>query len=344
MAARARAFQFRPDTSRTVRLLFVGDLMCMARDRVPEVDRRLRELVRSADLVIGNCEAPIARSRHRPHASYRFTFDMAEEYLETFLVRLGADPARTVLSVANNHIGDRGPRGPLETVRRLERLGVTPIGQRVTDGPIVTVRAGTVNLAIVAWTHWLNRDGIAGAGGVWRAEDVAAFPESHWGAMRERTNADCLIGAPHWGLEFHHFPNGPIRRFARRMCHAGFDLLVGHHPHVLQPVEWHGRGVCLYSVGNLNGPKSLLASWPSRLLGVFEVRLCATGSERGRIASYRLHPFVQRRLSRGVRLVPLDRMPLRQQARLERRLRLLYPSSPRASCENGTQARAIGRD
>lgn len=325
MVARPRSHEFEPEGSETVSILFVGDLMCMGNDRVPDIDPRLRALVSSADLVIGNCEAPVTRSSARPDASYLFAFEMAEEYLRTFLERLGVRRGRCVLSVANNHIGDQGRQGLEATLRRLRSLGVTPVGHRTRDGPIVSVRVGAVGVTVAAWTNWMNQDVFDAGEGVWRTDQIAQIPERAWAERKENLATDCLIGSPHWDYEFRHFPASETRALARRLMGDGFDLLVGHHPHVVQPIEWLDGGICLYSVANLNGPTSLLVSWPSRLLGVFEVRLMAAGRFRGRVAGYTMHPFVQLGRKRDVSIVPLDGAPRRLRLKLEERLRLVYP-------------------
>lgn len=322
---RPSAHRFSSQPSEPVRLLFLGDLMCMSRDRVPRVDERLRRLIASADLVLGNCEAPITHAHVRPNASYRFTFDMAEEYLGTLLQRLGVRPGRCVLSVANNHMGDLGPSGLPETLERLRGLGVMPVGARAAHGPTVQVQVRGVRLAIAAWTHWMNREVFEGDNRVWRVEEVDAVPARAWSEMKERLGAHCLIGTPHWDYEFCHFPAQATREFAQRMIGRGFDLLVGHHPHVLQPIEWLAGGICMYSVGNANGPRSLLLRRSSKLFGAFEVQLVPTGRLRGRVAAYRLHPFVQYGRGRTVYLTPLEAAPRGLRAKLEARLRLLYP-------------------
>ncbi len=328
---RASAHRFSSQPSKPVRLLFLGDLMCMGSDRVPRVDERLQRLIASADLVIGNCEAPITHAHARPNASYRFTFDMAEEYLGTLLQRLGVRPSRCVLSVANNHMGDQGPRGLPETLERLRRLGVIPVGARTAGEPTVQVEVRGVRLAIAAWTHWMNCEVFGGDNGVWRVEEVDAIPATAWFETKQRTGAHCLIGTPHWDYEFRHFPAQPTRQFAKRMIGRGFDLLVGHHPHVLQPIEWLAGGICMYSVGNANGPRSLLLRRCSKLFGAFEAQLVPTGRSRGRVAAYRLHPFVQYGRGRTVCLAPLEAAPPGLRAKLEARLRLLYPPDRHAA-------------
>jgi len=69
------------------------------------------------------------------------------------------------------------------------------------------------------------------------------------GAARAR--ADLVIVTVHWGAEFRHEPSEKQRRLGRLMIDAGATLVLGHHPHVLQPVERYRGGIIAYSLGNL---------------------------------------------------------------------------------------------
>lgn len=67
--------------------------------------------------------------------------------------------------------------------------------------------------------------------------------------------ADVVIVCPHWGNEYATVPSDYQRQFAKQMVQAGADLLIGTHPHVVQPVEWvesdnGNRALCYYSLGN----------------------------------------------------------------------------------------------
>jgi len=322
--------RFHLPPTRAVRLLFVGDLMCMSSDRVPEVCSELRDLIRRADFVVGNCEAPVVGDRTRPDARYLFRFRMAEAYLSSLLDRLGVETRRCVLSVANNHIGDQGAAGLSETLHRLRGLGIIPVGVREGSDPSIRLEAGDVRISLTAWTRWMNRELPDTGVGVWRAKEVDRFGSRSRVGGAPSARADLRIAFPHWDREFCHFPSAETTRSARRLAAAGFDLIVGHHPHVLQPVEWLAGSVCLYSVGNLNGPTALLRSWSSRMLGAFEVEVSAAGPRRGRIAAYRLHRFVQRRTRDAVRLSTLSELAPQARRRLEQRAGVLYPgpSSP----------------
>ena len=69
----------------------------------------------------------------------------------------------------------------------------------------------------------------------------------------ERANgmSDVVIVAIHWGTEYQHDPNSEQIELAQRMADAGADVIIGTHPHVIQPVEWIGDSICFYSLGNM---------------------------------------------------------------------------------------------
>ncbi len=67
--------------------------------------------------------------------------------------------------------------------------------------------------------------------------------------------ADVVIICPHWGTEYETVPSTYQQTFAKQMTQAGADLIIGTHPHVVQPVEWvrsdnGNRALCYYSLGN----------------------------------------------------------------------------------------------
>ena len=63
-------------------------------------------------------------------------------------------------------------------------------------------------------------------------------------------NADIVIVSLHWGVEYRRYPSEEQKELARKLIDAGADLILGHHPHVVQPVEEYHGGVIAYSLGN----------------------------------------------------------------------------------------------
>ena len=304
----------------TVKLAFFGDLMPPYRDRPPHVDPALREVFKSADLAIGNCEAVVlGRTGSRMNR-----LQMSAETLRRTLERLGIEPSRCVLSVANNHIGDRGVDGLARTVDALRGLGILVAGdQRRVENPITLAECRGLTLGVVAWTGWMNRAVFASTSGVWRTEEIAV---QDWPRLKSDKEIDSLVASPHWGFEFQHFPRDDARGLAAELLCDGFDLIAGHHPHVLQPAEQIDRGLCFYSCGNLIPSPWISLSWAVRLANVVEVHLALEGEMRGRPVAYRVHPTVYRIIGREHALGTLDSLPPKGRARMADRVRMLFPS------------------
>lgn len=205
-------------------------------------------LFRSRDVVFGNLETPIAPTTGQPGVAFRFN---APAELPEALQRSGF----TILSAANNHAYDQGTSGLLETLSRLERAGLSFVGsgadQPQAMTPVMVERNG-IHIAFLAWTDLfniqLNRVGkgpwVNGLDGDQACEAVRAA----------RMKADVVVVSIHWGVEDQHEPTPRQRELASRLFEAGADLILGHHPHVLQPLEISesgGRKVAVaYSLGN----------------------------------------------------------------------------------------------
>jgi poly-gamma-glutamate synthesis protein (capsule biosynthesis protein) len=91
-----------------------------------------------------------------------------------------------------------------------------------------------------------------------------------------REDHDLLIVAVHWGDEYAEQPSIYQRRTAQALVDAGANLVVGHHPHVLQAIEGHGGGVIAYSLGNFLFENT---SAIPRLTGVLKVKYAGAEGE-----------------------------------------------------------------
>jgi putative MATE family efflux protein len=296
---------------RALRVAAIGDIMVMQRDRVPRLDPELRSLLGSADAVIGTCEAAVARTACDPAAEHHFLFNMPTEYLRGILAQSGVPPERWYLSIANNHAGDVGPDGLAVTVPSLRAVGATPIGARV-DGqpPLAVLDRDGLRVGIAAWTHWLNLPEAR----AWRSAELLSVP---WRDLRGQLGLDCLIGAGHWEYEWQHFPRQETRDLSRALTGAGFDLLIGSHAHVLQPLEWIGDALCAYNLGNFCS--GLGVAFPARMCNVLMVEIGTAGDARGKVLGFEVHLYAQVDDGERVSLVPLANAPAELADRIARR-------------------------
>lgn len=211
----------------------------------------IRPLVQGADLAFVNLETPVAPSRFRPRRGRVFN---ADPWLVDSLVDTGFD----LVNLANNHAFDQGPAGLEETMGVLGERALPFVGVGSTcdaaHSPVIVEQGGLV-VAFFAATEILNED--------WNVRDDATCASTldpdailaRVGAAREQ-GADFVVLSLHWGEEYEPDPGPERRRIAEQLVEGGVDVILGHHAHVLQPVELRVTGdgrtaLIAYGLGNL---------------------------------------------------------------------------------------------
>ncbi|HJV23825.1 MAG TPA: CapA family protein [Holophagaceae bacterium] len=244
-----------PAPSRAFSLVAVGDIM-MHQDVKRSAESfgfdalwaEVAPLLKGADLAFGNLETPVAPATGRPGVPFVFN---APEGLPQALKAAGW----TLVSTANNHAFDQGSKGIRETLQHLDEAKLLHAGSGITkataDQPLLLERNG-LKVAVLAFTDIFNVDLNGRADAPWvRPLDLEeALP-----AVRAvRAQADVVVVSVHWGNEYQHQPSPRQKEAAQALVGAGADLILGHHPHVLQPLAWveaEGRkGLVAYSLGN----------------------------------------------------------------------------------------------
>ncbi len=255
------------EQSTIVTIKAVGDLMCR-RDLVPPASRHLWDEVGAyvfdADFTMGNLEFAVNPSW------------VIEKIIRYSIPPFNAEPllgdARfgrfDLVATANNHINDSLSQGIISTCDYLDKIGMLYVGanrtgEEVDNFPIVE-RKG-IKIAVLAYTFSTN--GIPLDDNFDHGTNVVRFNAlrdedydpsiiyRHIELARKR-GADIIIASNHWGIEFEYYPSSRLVKRAHDLLEAGIDIIVGHHPHTLNPSEWYitkdGRKtLSLYSLGNL---------------------------------------------------------------------------------------------
>ncbi|MEM9458680.1 MAG: CapA family protein [Myxococcota bacterium] len=249
--------ELRPKRADLFEMTFVGD-MIFGRYRTDGFDPIAEDgfdvfaptrALLDAHLVVGNLETPLAFElpQKSPIASpFRFG---ASAQMAQHLARAGFD----AVSVANNHAYDLRRAGLEQTPRILAALGIVGLGSVPDEPP--TVRVQTVEregwrIGFVAVATRLNGPRPRGLPSIplvpTRELDDRVIPL----VRRARASHDLIVVLVHWGEEGRRTPTAAQRFVAHQLVDAGVDLVVGHHPHVLQGIESYHGGVIAYSMGN----------------------------------------------------------------------------------------------
>ncbi|MBK7826910.1 CapA family protein [Nannocystis sp.] len=246
----------RPAPTTPLELVFVGDIILgkyrldayaplFAADADPFA--AVADLLK-ADAAIANLETPLMHTRPERSPIYigsRFGAD--KQAARALVGRFAA------LGVANNHALDLLTAGLEQTPAVLRELGLTPVGEARKTGDVVqvaTLERGGWRVALLAATTWLNRSPAPGdpALAVFKTGEM---PRRLLPAVRSaRATHDLVVVLLHWGQEYSEGPDHAQRAAARRLLAGGADLVIGHHPHVLQGLERHEHGLIAYSLGN----------------------------------------------------------------------------------------------
>ncbi len=254
------AGQSPPTPDATVSLLAVGDIMLgrgvqQTADASPErADypfAQIKSLTASVDIAFANLESPLVTPAHAAHSftnGYEFPGRISDAAV---LGRAGFG----IVTLANNHSLDFGAAGLDDTIGALEAAHIQYVGAGHDKAAAEATRYLSMKGLKIAW--------IAATGawpGALDTQDTAAAaraPIALFDAPRllaqiraARSQADIVIVALHWGEEYQTFAAYWQRAFVEEASQAGADLILGAHPHVLQPFEVVGHTVVAYSLGN----------------------------------------------------------------------------------------------
>jgi poly-gamma-glutamate capsule biosynthesis protein CapA/YwtB (metallophosphatase superfamily) len=252
-----------------VEIAAVGDLMLNGLAVEQPLFSEVDEILSSADIAVANLESPLcepgeptpykSRSAIAAHRQYLLRADPA---WATGLAEAGLD----VLSLGNNHAMDYRWAGLQQTLAALHKHGLAADGvgeDRARAEQAVVVDVHGVRVAFASFLAFRGegalracspaaegRPGVnalygGGSEGRARLEDVIQAARKH---------ADIVVVSFHWGTERRSIPTSQQVDLGRAAIDLGADMVLGHHPHVLQPYEVYKGKPIYYSLGNFVAP------------------------------------------------------------------------------------------
>jgi poly-gamma-glutamate synthesis protein (capsule biosynthesis protein) len=215
-----------------MRLVVVGDVMLSRMVGVTMSKRKdyvfpfrkIMDEFSEADLVAINLESPIFEPCPLTQTGMKFC---ADKRIVEGLLELGVG----MVGVANNHIRNYGDKGYEMTVEVLRRVGIEISSEEnlvIVEKDDVTYGFWAIDLVSSRYTN------------KWLEEKVKKMSEE----------VEVLVVMVHWGNEYKAIESENQRVWGRLMVDAGADLVVGHHPHVVQPIEVYKGVPIVYSLGN----------------------------------------------------------------------------------------------
>ncbi len=243
-----------PQTSEEVSFVAVGDISySRGVERIVKKQKdinypflKMRDYLKSADLVFGNLETPITEGREISDFEMVFRSNPGTE-------QALKEAGFSILSLANNHTPNFGEQGLEDTFSYLKQVGINYVGagknEQETNQPAYFETKG-IKFAFLAYndtdvvpTSYEASDAHAGTAFMRNEKMTKAVKEA-------KQKADFVVVSMHAGAEYADKPNDSQVNFAHAAIDAGADLIIGHHPHVVQTMERYKGKFIFYSLGN----------------------------------------------------------------------------------------------
>ncbi len=226
-----------------LRISMVGDIMWMRNGWDGFLSEEVLSFLSQRDIVLGNLETPVS-SDHKVIECLPdlFSFNSPTSMLD-HLAR-----CFTALSIVNNHCLDQGTLGILNTLKELDARNILHAGACANDRnrEYALIRKNGSTVAFLAYAWGLNRGkdqryrgpvslNLLSLCDPSKPTDYSLVEEQIRQARAER--AELIVCSLHWGHEFEIYPTYHMMTIARQLIARGVDVIMGHHPHVVQPFE-----------------------------------------------------------------------------------------------------------
>jgi len=235
------------ETKSVTRICFTGDVM-LARGVSSKIRNKgkgfmfdsIRSALEQYKYRFINLECPITKLNYPPDKPYSFRAD--SNYLG-ILTSAGITHA----TLANNHIDDQRPAGALDTYNLLIENGITPIGLKSKNDTIC--RPAEIDLS-------KRKVAVFGALGIdMKLSNIWYCRDSHFlkslELYKKKNPGSFVICYVHWGIEYYDHPSYDQILDAKKMIDLGADMIIGHHPHVIESIRYYKGKPILYSLGNM---------------------------------------------------------------------------------------------
>lgn len=226
---------------KNINMLFFGDLMLdrhvkerMGNEGVEYVFKNFnKKIFNNKDLISANLEGAVTDEGKHYDPAFAYDFAFTPSIIES-LKKYNFN----FFNLANNHLSDQGERGIIETRKNLDNLKINYSGCRDKE-------IGECSAAIIVLGG--KNIGMAGFSMVYGKFDMAAATST---INNIKESVDLVIINIHWGEEYKHNFNILQQTVAHNLIDAGADIIIGHHPHVVQGMEIYKNKSIFYSLGN----------------------------------------------------------------------------------------------
>lgn len=210
------------------------------------------------DLTLANMEVPIG-GKELGVSGTGYSFNAPEE-IGNQVIAMGVD----AVNLANNHANDAGPQGRINTLSFFKKHQILTTGiyeSKEVQTQIPTKTINDITFSFLGYTYKTNKPDNQNREliGYYRNLDTMKLDNAHKEIIKQEVAqakqlSDIVIVSVHWGNEFTYAVNSEQKELANYLNELGVDVIIGHHSHCIQPIEWletpNHKTLVVYSLGS----------------------------------------------------------------------------------------------
>lgn len=230
---------------KTIKLLFAGDIFISNSDECPDFSKQLKRIIKDHDIACVNLEAPILDIVDNVKEASGYGVKLFQNASGVAKLR---EEGINLFALANNHIMNYGVEGLRSTLDVLKQDYIMGAGMTYEEAyrPFVFMKNGLkIGILNAAERQYGVAEQYQGYGHAWINSDRFSFQ-----LKKMVETCDKVIVVCHAGMENVEIPLPEWRRIYRQLIDDGVDVVIGHHPHVIQGWENYKGGTIFYSLGN----------------------------------------------------------------------------------------------
>lgn len=210
------------------------------------------------DLTLANMEVPIG-GKELGVSGTGYSFNAPEE-IGNQVIAMGVD----AVNLANNHANDAGPQGRINTLSFFKKHQILTTGiyeSKEVQTQIPTKTINDITFSFLGYTYKTNKPDNQNREliGYYRNLDTMKLDNAHKEIIKQEVAqakqlSDIVVVSVHWGNEFTYAVNSEQKELANYLNELGVDVIIGHHSHYIQPIEWlettNHKTLVVYSLGS----------------------------------------------------------------------------------------------
>ena len=240
--------------NKVAQFTFVGDIMLgrsiktkSELNNYEDVFKDVSYLWKDSQYVSGNIESALLDNPEE--------FEKSDKeihlYAETKVANILKNNGFTMANLSNNHLGDFGRQGVISTINAVKSAGLNYVGadENIDDAATYDIQdINGIKVATIGISDIVPKDFSAN-----RTEAgilSTMYPSYNRLVYEASQEADLVVVNLHWGIEYGVDESETQEKIGKALIDAGADVIIGSHPHVLQPIQTYKDGIIFYSMGN----------------------------------------------------------------------------------------------